>query len=176
MSAGIDYGMGRTNIDGETGIRYGVIHQNTVGQAWDERGEPIYPEPACPDCGEEVADDLPDGVEGKGDDRWCPKCEAVRSYDECLADDPIGYQYLGDGYKLVDCLGTNVMVLKSPFYTLAKFCSPCVPGAGDLDEPDEDGVKSYCLGHEWFEEDSAPYPVYSVETGNRVVVEKEEVE
>ena len=30
MSAGIDYGMGQSNVDKETGIRYGVIHQNKI--------------------------------------------------------------------------------------------------------------------------------------------------
>ena len=34
MSAGIDYGMGQSNVDHATGIRYGVIAQNNVGQAW----------------------------------------------------------------------------------------------------------------------------------------------
>jgi hypothetical protein len=33
MSAGIDYGMGQTNVNHETGIRYGVISQNSVMQA-----------------------------------------------------------------------------------------------------------------------------------------------
>lgn len=30
MSAGIDYGLGQTNIDLATGIRYGVIHENSL--------------------------------------------------------------------------------------------------------------------------------------------------
>lgn len=34
--SGIDYGMGQTNIDKETGIRYGVINANTLSEhAWD---------------------------------------------------------------------------------------------------------------------------------------------
>ena len=53
---GIDYGRGVTNIDAETGIRYGVIPMNAVLQAWADSAEPNY--------GEEVLDreDL-DGVE-----------------------------------------------------------------------------------------------------------------
>lgn len=42
MATGIDYGMGRTNIDKKTGIRYGVIHQNEVLQAWCDSSEPNY--------------------------------------------------------------------------------------------------------------------------------------
>jgi hypothetical protein len=55
------------------------------------------------------------------------------------------------------------MVVKSPFYTYAQFCSPCVPGAGNLDNPMAEGVKTYCLGHDWFEGGVAPYPVWRVD-------------
>ena len=40
--AGIDYGMGTSNIDHNTGIRYGVISQNEVLQAWADSSEPDY--------------------------------------------------------------------------------------------------------------------------------------
>jgi hypothetical protein len=46
--AGIDYGLGRANVDHETGIRYGVISQHTVGQAWYDSAEAEYGEPHCP--------------------------------------------------------------------------------------------------------------------------------
>ena len=38
----IDYGHGLVNIDTETGIRYGVIHQGEVLQAWTDSSEPDY--------------------------------------------------------------------------------------------------------------------------------------
>lgn len=38
----IDYGHGLVNIDTETGIRYGVIHQGEVLQAWAESSLPDY--------------------------------------------------------------------------------------------------------------------------------------
>ena len=38
----IDYGHGLVNIDTETGIRYGVIHQGEVLQAWADSSEPDY--------------------------------------------------------------------------------------------------------------------------------------
>ncbi len=49
-----DYGMGLTNIDKETGIRYGVISQNEVLQAWCDYSEAYYGEPHCPKCGDEA--------------------------------------------------------------------------------------------------------------------------
>jgi hypothetical protein len=61
------------------------------------------------------------------------------------------------------------MVLKSPYYSLAQFCSPCVPGAGNLESEDEDGVKTYCLSHDWFEDGKAPYKVYAVDGDYEVV-------
>ena len=32
----------------------------------------------------------------------------------------------------------------------------------------EDGERAYCFGHDWFEDKAAPYPVYSVATGELV--------
>ena len=51
MRAGIDYGRGRTNVDVETGIRYGVIPANAMGQPWYDEAEAHYGEPTCPECG-----------------------------------------------------------------------------------------------------------------------------
>ena len=141
---GIDYGLGRSNVDLANGIRYGVISQNSVSQAWCDSAEAQYPEPELDENGEPIEDDF---------------CE------------PIGWNYSDDGYELTDCLDNDIFVLKSPYYTFAQFCSPCVPGAGNLDNAMPDGVKTYCLGHDWFEEGKAPYPVYSVETDLRVDVD-----
>jgi len=51
---GIDYGRGETNIDKLTGIRFGVINQGEVGQAWFESAEADYGKPTCPKCGNEA--------------------------------------------------------------------------------------------------------------------------
>lgn len=138
---GIDYGLGKTNIDTQTGIRYGVISQHSVMQAWADSSEPVYPE----------------------------HDQSETDADEDIDCEPIGWVYSDEGYELQDCLDSDIMVLKSPFYTFAQFCSPCVPGAGNLNHPTEDGVKCYCLGHDWFEEGHAPYPVYQVSDGKQVL-------
>src|SRR5690606_21275898 len=41
--------------------------------------------------------------------------------------------YEKDGYKITGCLDFDLFVLNSPYFTFAQFCSPCVPGAGNLD-------------------------------------------
>ena len=172
---GIDYGMGSTNRDPSNGIRYGVISQNRILQAWADSAEPDYGEPTCPKCGNTVQD-----ATNYESDEWesyrkdgcadyaCEACEHTLDSQDCFGGEPNGWNYSGDGYEMVDCLDSDVMILKSPFYTFAQFCSPCVPGAGNLDNAMEDGIKTYCVGHDWFEDGKAPYPVYSVETNELV--------
>ncbi len=183
MSAGIDYGMGTTNIDKETGIRYGVISQHSVTEAWCEAAEADYGKPTCPKCGNEVKEHT---VEG---DQWFPRyrehgchdydcavCEHTLDSSDVYGDEPIGWSVDGGEYKMCDCLDSDVMVMQSPYYTFAPFCSPCVPGAGNLDGATEEGewigeehgVKTYCVGHDWFEDGKAPYPVFAVATGAEV--------
>ena len=58
---GIDYGLGRTNRDPETGIRFGVIPMDDVTQAWADSSESDYGSPSCEECGNEAVqiDELP---------------------------------------------------------------------------------------------------------------------
>jgi hypothetical protein len=125
-NAGIDYGLGKSNIDTATGIRYGVISTHSVGERLYDAQQFEYPDDAD-------------------------------EYSE-----PIGWHVKDDDYMITQCLDTDAMILKSPYYTFAQFCSPCVPGAGNLDHPMENGVKTYCLDASWFENDRAPYPVFRV--------------
>jgi hypothetical protein len=170
MYTGIDYGLGRSNIDSENGIRYGVISQNSVLQAWADSAEPDYGEPTCGQCGNPAIEacDAPEEEWNEGQDYACLTCKRVFWSDEAFGDEPLGYSYEADGYKLTDCLDNDIFVLKSPYFTYAQFCSPCVPGAGNLDTTGPEGIKTYCLGHDWFDDSKAPYPVYSVETGEEV--------
>lgn len=174
---GIDYGMGLSNVDKATGIRYGVISQNSINLDCTEDFEYDYGKPTCPECGRELLDadskELPENSEDWDShgcaDYACALCEKFWDSGDCFSDEPIGWNYDGEGYALTDCLDSDIFVLKSPYYTFAQFCSPCVPGACSLDNPMPDGAKCYCLGHDWFEDGRAPYPVYSVETETEVL-------
>jgi hypothetical protein len=176
MLAGIDYGCGQTNVDHKTGIRFGVISQGSVLQAWCDSAEADYGEPICPKCGNTASNsaDLPEESEewgiaqGACSDYGCKRCEYVFDACEAFGDEPQGWHYEGDGYECVDCLDSDIMILKSPYYTKAVFCSPCVPGACSIESPDSDGAKAYCFGHDWFEDGKAPYPVYRVDNDNLV--------
>lgn len=52
------------------------------------------------------------------------------------------------------CLGGALLiwVLKSPETAISRQCSPCCPGAGDLDNLDPDGYETYAIAAEWHEE------------------------
>jgi len=188
QNAGIDYGMGRTNIDHDTGIRYGVIPARAVGQAWYEASEAQYGEPACPECGSDVVeydDDLHSDYDlSTIDDFVCEHCKVGYEADQCYPEEVQAFTYESDGYEATQEAGSyatsdDIFIMKSPYFTYAAFCSPCAPGTGYLlDAMDEDmGIKAYCFGHEWFwdtEAKRAPYNVYSVETGEIVEPEKKE--
>lgn len=150
MGTGIDYGMGRTNVDPSNGIRFGVIPSNDVLQSWADSSESVYPDPEpveCTSCGGTGE------VDGDGDDM----------------SEPLGFTYSDEGYECTQSGDdSDIFITRSPFYTFAPYCSPCAPGAVYLRDANPEGVKGYCFGHDWFEAGRAPYPVYRVDTGEEV--------
>ena len=176
--AGIDYGHGRTNVDPATGIRYGVINMNALIEwAWESM-EGDYGEPSCPECGgsvktpEEADGNIDDYVPGRKHgccaDYVCESCGIYLNSDMATDDDPVGYVLDSDGYEGWVGGDGDLMLTASLYYTHAQFCSPCVPGAGHLEQPCDGGPKTYALSHDWFEDDEAPYPVYEVATGRQI--------
>ncbi len=199
---GIDYGMGTSNVDKMTGIRYGVISQNSINLDWLSDFESEYGEPHCPSCGNEIkaseddtlfsldcmcdGDTHTEGCEDAGepihseDSEWfsgrdytCVDCQKCYWSDSVFPDDALSISYESDGYKITDCLDNDLFVLGSPYYTYAQFCSPCVPGAGNLDSPTEPetGAKCYALGHDWFDGGKAPYRMWTVADDLEVIVQ-----
>ena len=157
MYQGIDYGYGVSNIDLKTGIRYGVISQHSLSgdaanEIWTEGA--VY-DPFCPNCG----DPLPEGVD---DGHECSAChETIDDTADCYGDEPSYIEYhetTPDGDIVIQgCLDSDYIVVKSPYVTRGVFCSPCVPGAIDLDNPTTDGEFAYCLPDDFFEDCKAPY-------------------
>lgn len=174
MYKGIDYGRGTTNIDTKTGIRYGIINMNKLSHwAWDEFS-PFYGPPTCPHCGNEaISFNEDDHGEYKQPrhgccDYACTDCEKAFDASDAYGDEPVEWEYEGDDYLMFADAYGDVWILKSEYYTHAQFCSPCAPGACHLEHPCEDGEKVYCLGADWFEDEVAPYPIYSVKTGELI--------
>lgn len=176
---GIDYGMGQTNVDKETGIRYGVINQNEVLQAWADSSEPYCD---CDECKQswdiEQDDDTGkfftvglDSNHGPFDTE-----EELREYIEeqeelvfgCDCCEPTS-SYVDDKEYQAECGESgDIFISKSPYYTFAQFCSPCAPGACYLMNPCTDGEKAYCFGHDWFDGERTPYPVYCIADNKQV--------
>lgn len=176
---GFDYGNGASNINHETGIRYGVVPIHAILQGWADSAEPDYGPPVCPKCGKEAKDTWGGGYQ-------CLDCGCRFPEDEAYGDDPIAF-VLDDGvYKAESDGDGDIFVTKSPYYTHAQFCSPCAPGACYLLAPtDKQGEKAYCFAPDWFEayddsgvlgryspndhdaptETACPYPVYRVSDG-----------
>jgi hypothetical protein len=149
--SGINYGRPlpglkheQTNTDPTNGIHYGVIPAMEVLEAWALCCDPVYPDPEDLDENGEIPEEAWDLL------------------------DPLGYTYERKGYIIHSDDRGDLFILTSPYFTRAKFCSPCAPGACHLNNPDPDGARTYCLGPEWFDSGYAPYPVFSVKTGERI--------
>ncbi len=105
---------------------------------------------------------------------WVDESEAFYGDEEDEPEEPISFFVKNNSYLLEQWQDNpDIWVFESPYFTYAQFCSPCAPGACDLDnwlskEAWTDNNKCYCLGHEWFESGKAPYPVFSVETKKEV--------
>jgi hypothetical protein len=183
---GIDYGMGRTNVDTSNGIRYGVIPMQAVSQAWCDSSDMDFGTPHCPKCGNSADsldsfgatfedgfdDELYDCAKYEDVEYFCANCEYGFGSESAYPDECLGTYISDDEYKAYCGQDGDVFVTKSSYYTLCQYCSPCAPGAGYCVNPGN--VKAYCLGLDFFENESdCPYPVYEVETGNLLFTPKQ---
>ena len=97
-----------------------------------------------------------------------------QDFNDGLGDNEVNPLFDDGEYRITKCLDSDLMILKSPYYTYAQMCSPCCPGACNLDSPldesvgDKEGNKCYCLDKSWFENEEAPYPIYEVATGKKL--------
>lgn len=183
-----------TNHDAETGIAFGIIPQRDVMPDCLDDCEYDYGQPEegeCEECG--CLFHL------EHDPKWydlvtCPDCGEefeLKLHNDAEAN---SFTIERDGYALSGECGSytsssDLWILKSPYYTIAEKCSPCAPGAGYLKPLDYDGdeaaimvsmrnsmgrgEKTYCLDGHFFESGIAPYPMWYVETGERVIEVKE---
>jgi len=185
---GIDWGNGKTNIDKEICIRYGVINQNEVLQMWADSSEAYYGEPHCPECGNDAKEnpyteetEEYEPVSKYSDDFYvCDNCKNSFGSEEAFGEEPIAFFIDSSEYKAEQSHDdTDIFILKSLYFTYAQFCSPCAPGAGYIMNEIEDkdpNNKTYCFGHNFFESGKAPYKVYSVETGKQIIIEEKHIE
>ena len=170
---GIDYSLGTANKDHETGIHYGVISQNKVEpEAINDiavNGDDLGYEEWL----EQIKTELKAAVNGVLEDYTNTEIDSDDAADLL---DGLELDYMGEGgpwaysdNEVTLTLGTDgdIFITKSIYYTKCQYCSPCAPGAGYLTNSCENGVKSYCLGPDWFEGEP-PYPVFRVDDDSLV--------
>lgn len=157
------------NYNSKTGIPFGVIQGNNVQDLLDDiftNGTNLSFE----DFQEQIKKELSEAIAGVLA-QYTRHPEAVAeslAYDDILetlmdgglcdyyeCEEPEFYYEDGSLKLELTYLGGAplIYVLESPFVTHCRPCSPCVPGAGDLDSPDEDGMLCYCLPKEEMPED-----------------------
>ncbi len=164
-----------TNCNPETGIRFGVIHTNKLGEfAWDEITN-NGTDQDFEDYSQGIKDNLRDALKDTiGKDALN---EAVESAYEAVSywtgdryeqpGDCTRYHYSKDGLEFTVASDGDIFVLKSPVVTYAQFCSPCAPGACYLTSPlgqpyQTEANRCYCLPADWFDDDKAPYPIFEL--------------
>jgi hypothetical protein len=184
------------NFNEELGIRYGVISPHSISswsldEIYQNGTDPIY---------EELKNDLIDPIRkhlnnfgfsvGQIDEVIDP---LIDNFNESYESDGSGIMDYSDKEYDLHVSGDNfgIFVMKSPYYTWCKPCSPCAPGAGDLDNPadthtfmiegdkqvDYPGYseKTLCLGPEWFDKEESeyskkiPYRVFRVDNDQEVI-------
>jgi hypothetical protein len=153
------------NYNTTTGIPYGVLSGNNCPELLDDimsNGDSL----TYRAWKEELGESVKGAIVGAIDDYTCRAAAIVDSLDiaeivDSLLDGGLGddwqseeeeyeYEYTtprGKVKLLMGWLGGAplVWVCESPYVANCRGCSPCVPGAGDLDTPDTDGMQAYCL-------------------------------
>lgn len=177
---GIDYsGPGsKMNRDEETGIRYGMISQHSVSSYVMDDIYTSGNDEGFDATKEELISTLAHRIQSAVSDYGTLEEDAARCIAEDIVDsddfqwhdsDESGpYSYEDKGVKVLTTSNNELWVFKSPYYTRAQFCSPFVPGAGNLDCFCPEGPKTYCLPADWFEDGKAPYSIWSAETDELV--------
>ena len=161
------------NFDEKTGIRYGVISPHSISSfALDD----IYNNGTDPQYEMYKAE-----LEARHKNGEIP-IETLEDELETYESDGSGIMDYSDSEYDLHVSGDNfgIFVMKSPYYTYCRGCSPCAPGAGDLNNPidpvnldlaqlEHIGAKTLCLGPEWFDKGDdqyarrIPYRVFRVD-------------
>ena len=178
------------NFDEKTGIRYGVISPHNIGQNSEYD---LYGGPNCTDpYYESGKKELEEKIDSFFLDIGNLSDEVKESLkDQIITEWFVGYEnpdgamdYSDKDYDLhVSGDNFGIFVMKSPYYTYCRDCSPCAPGAGDLNAPVDipeftemdNGDRALCLGPEWFDQDNdqysrkIPYRVFRVSDDSEVL-------
>ena len=180
-----------SNYDEKTGIAYGVISPHAISadvlnEIYDQGTDPVYEYQK-----EEFTGALHATLEqygfsaGQIDEVLTPAIDAWNEQEHGSDNGECDYS---DNEYTLHVSGDNfgIFVIKSPYYTYCRKCSPCAPGAGDLNNPviENDDIadamsfkkiysigKAYCLDKSFFDDEYAkiPYRVFRVDNDEEVI-------
>ena len=151
------------NYNTRTGIPFGVISSHAIDsdlldELWYTHGEDMSYKAALEELREEITKDVENENDDRGDDPWTIEEMAdevdrrlERAAEHIEIDEPtIAGEYEGVSYTISWLGGAPlVWIFESPVTGKYARCSPCVPGAGDLDTPDENGIECYDVPADW---------------------------
>lgn len=142
------------NVNPETGIRYGILAAHNIDQDWlwdmQNHGRDVHFEEAKAELWASIKRVCKDYMRD-GDSDFVAD-QAVECLGENWEDDEPVYEFELQGVKgRTTWLGgaQMVWVFESPFTDTFKLCSPCIPGACDLNSPNPDGYVGYTVPPEW---------------------------
>jgi len=150
------------NTNKETGIAYGVVALNSLEDwVWDEferNGRNLSRECGLEDYLKEHMPINDDGIADGGrrydeDEMEAVKEELTEKFNSEYESGEEEYTLETNGMKLeLHYLGgaSLVWVIKSPHIEKCVPCSPCCPGAGDLDTKADSGIVTYDVPPSWY--------------------------
>lgn len=173
------------NFDEKTGIRFGVISPHSISHNCDydlyegpNSTDPYY-ESGKKELEEKIDSFFKDIGNLSDEIKESLKDQIITEWFEGYENPDGAMDYSDNEYDLhVSGDNFGIFVMKSPYYTYCRGCSPCAPGAGDLDasfNPDDHELteafnRALCLGSEWFDQDNPiPYRVFRVDNDQEVI-------
>ena len=149
-----------TNINYETGIRYGIVAANNLDpeivDQMQREGIDVHYEEAKSDLWDAIKRSCGDSMSDRDSDDVADLA-VERMSDHWQEDEPV-HRFEIDGVKgQTTWLGGGLLIFFffSPHILKGRLCSPCVPGALDLNNLDPDGYEGYAPPNDWFYKDRA---------------------
>lgn len=140
-----------TNVNPETGIPYGYIradslHPDVVDEL--QRGADLHYEEACLEMSARIANAVDDFLSSRSAISVIEHALELFDHED---DEPVHEGEYEQVHYRTSWLGgaLHVWVFSSPVTGHYQKCSPCVPGAGNLDCPDLDGIVCYDVPADW---------------------------
>lgn len=181
------------NYDEKTGIHYGAISQNSLMLEYMDNwynNDAVY---------DNLKKEIIEGIKGVLQDQLSDEDIteiidlAIDKFNDNFQNDEPHFYYEDNEYSAEYSHSLNCwIILKSPYYTFCRPCSPCVPGAGDLDNPSKidnrfkdksdpgftNGIQTYCLPKDFFDPQyqKIPYRYYNVSDDKECIADIIEVD